>query len=356
MAKKKLVLLVIGAIVVVLILLGSEGPVDRPLSTGTRGSRILGIDVSMAADNNYDKAFATAKNAGMQEIGLYFNWDDIETSPGVYNNPYFQMANTFYPPTGTMVDLTITPIHTNQLVVPGDLGSTSFDDPVMIERFTDMLDWVFSEIPDLEVSSVVIGSEFDVYFGTDKNQWEKYQVFYREVTAYVKEHYPDTKVAAEATFDGLTGHTKEYTKALNEYSDIIGVSYYPLKSDFTVKDPSVVYSDFDTLTTMYKGRTIYFYQLGYPSSPVLKSSEAKQKQFIQEVFRAWDAHASQIKMIDFTWLHDMSPQTVESFKEFYGIGSNNFAEFLATLGLRTYDGNEKEAFKALHTEAKARGW
>lgn len=355
MAQKKLALFIIGVIVVILILLAGE-PGDQPFSTVGRGDRILGIDVSMAADNNYDKAFATAKNTGMQEIGLYFNWDDIETAPGVYDNPYFQMANTFYPSTGTKVDLTITPIHTNQLVVPDDLMSTSFDDPVMIERFTGMLDWVFHQIPDLDVSSVVIGSEFDVYFGTDITQWEGYQVFYREVAAYIKDYYPDTKVAAEATFGGLTGNTKEYAKALNEYSDIIGVSYYPLESDFTVKDPSVVYSDFDTLTTIYKGRTIYFYQLGYPSSPSLKSSEAQQKQFVQEVFRAWDAHASQIKMIDFTWLHDMSPEAVENFKKFYGIESNNFAEFLATLGLRTYDGSDKEAFKALHTEAKARGW
>ncbi len=123
-----------------------------------------------------------------------------------------------------------------------------------------------------------------------------------------------------------------------------------------VRDPSNVGADFDAVTALYRGKQLFFYQLGYPSSPVLGSSEEKQAQFIREVFKAWDAHASQIQMIDFTWLHDVPPESVKEFVEFYGLSDRNFQEFLATLGLRTYDGKDKKAFIVLQEEARARGW
>ena len=362
MTRKKLRygLVVIAVVVTVLILFSPEDPVSVPLSeelsSTTKGARILGIDITMAQDNDYDAAFSIAKDIGVQEVGLFFNWDSIETSPRKYDNPNFAIANTYYPAHNTMVSLTITPIHTNRLVVPDDLQHTNLDDPEMISRFTSMLDWVFTQIPDLDLHSLVIGSEFDVYFGTDKPQWVEYETFFKEVKAHIKKINPDIIVTAEVTFNGLTGDAKEYAQSLNKYTDVIGVSYYPLNKDYTVKAPSVVHSDFDTLTTVYKGRIIYFYQLGYPSSTSLTSSQEKQKQFIKEVFKAWDQHASQIRLIDFTWLHDIPPEGVMECTQFYGVSDYRFQEFLATLGLRTYNGKDKEALRALREEAKKRGW
>jgi hypothetical protein len=88
----------------------------------------------------------------------------------------------------------------------------------------------------------------------------------------------------------------------------------------------------------------------------LGSSEARQAEFIAEIFAAWDRHADRIPMIDFTWLHDASPESVQDFEDFYGLSSDTFHEFLATLGLRTYDGRDKLAFLRLMEEAAARGW
>jgi hypothetical protein len=350
---------VILVLVLALLLFGEreQSPQESTTPPSTpvlQEDRILAIDITSAADNDYESAFRRGKDVGMQEVGLFFNWNAIESDPAVYENANLAIANMYYPHRDTTVSLTIAPIHTNKKVVPDDLRKTPFNDPTMIRRFTEMLDWVFTQIPDLELRSLVIGSEMDVYLGSDEDQWQQYRTFYREVRNHLREKHPNLPVAAEATFEGLTGYAQDQMKELNEYSDIIGVSYYPLE-DFTVKDPSFVAFDFSTLTELYD-KPIYFYQLGYPSSPLLDSSETKQSEFIREVFTAWDVYESQIKLIDFTWLHDLSQEAVRENEQFYGMTDDRFAAFLGSLGLRTYDGTDKEAFKTLQEEAEKRGW
>ncbi len=80
-----------------------------------------------------------------------------------------------------------------------------------------------------------------------------------------------------------------------------------------------------------------------------------QRDFIKEIFKAWDKHRLQVKLIDFVWLHDLSRSEVDIFVGYYGVSAKPFKEFLKTLGLRTYDGKEKQAFTAVKAEAEIRG-
>jgi hypothetical protein len=321
-----------------------------------KGDRILGMDVSDTAEGeNYDTTFAIARELGVQDVGLSLDWRDIEIAPETYDTPWLEIANLYYPPYHTSVSLTIRPIHTNLKPVPADLVDITFDNPVMIERFNRLMDYVFSQIPDLQLSSLVIGSEFDIYLGTDEEQWRQWIAFCRATSEYIRSQRPDLPVAFEATFNGIMGVAAEAVQELNEFADIVGVSYYPL-DNFSVQDPSVVEADFAALTAAYEGRTIYFYQLGYPSSEFLGSSEARQAEFIRETFRAWDTHADQIALIDFTWLTDSSPQGVQEVEDYYGFGGEAFRAFIGSLGLRTFGGEPKAALLALEEEANWRGW
>ena len=47
---------------------------------------------------------------------------------------------------------------------------------------------------------------------------------------------------------------------------------------------------------------------------------------------------------------------VQSYTKYYGVGQRAFAEYLGTLGLRSHDGKDKQAFQTLRQEAKSRGW
>jgi hypothetical protein len=93
---------------------------------------------------------------------------------------------------------------------------------------------------------------------------------------------------------------------------------------------------------------------------VNNSSEAKQAAFITEVFSAWDQYRDTIKLIDFTWLHDVSEAQADAWVIEYGAGGqpweNAFKHYVWTLGLRYGDEVDKIALDRLDMEAIRRGW
>ena len=318
------------------------------------------LDISTAPQNavfSYDSCFAIGEDIGMGSVGMFQNWTNIETAPTTYNFFLFDIANFYYPLHSMPIDLTIAPIATNQLEVPSDLTTVAFDSPLMINRFNALLDSIKVHIPSVTLSSLVIGSEHDIYIGSNATLWNQYTTFYNSVSAHAKALWPGLKVATELTFNGITTHNS-FAQTLNTNSDYIGVSHYPLNNDFTVKPLSVLAGDFDTLVTLYPSKPICFYQYGYPSSTVCNSSDALQTQFITETFNVWDAYAANVRMIDFTWLHDLDLATVNYYSTYYGITDTVFLEFLRTLGLRTWNGSgtDKPALNELRCQAKLHGF
>lgn len=320
----------------------------------------ISLDISTAPQNagfTYDSCFTIGEEIGIGSVGMFQNWTSVETAPGVFNFFLFDIANLYYPAHSMPIDLTIAPIATNQLEVPSDLASTAFNSPIMINRFKILLDSIKLHIPAVTLSSLVIGSEHDIYIGSNTTLWSEYTTFYDSVSAHAKLLWSGLKVATELTFAGIINYNS-FAQNLNTNSDYIGVSHYPINNDFTVKPVSVLSDDFDTLVALYPSKPICFYQYGYPSSTVCNSSDALQKQFITETFNVWDAHAANVRMIDFTWLHDLDTATVNYYATYYGITDTVFLEFLRTLGLRTWDGNgtDKPALNELRCQAKMHGF
>ncbi|PJC61813.1 MAG: hypothetical protein CO022_07825 [Flavobacteriales bacterium CG_4_9_14_0_2_um_filter_32_27] len=323
-------------------------------------NNIIGVDVSTFPQNtsfNYDSCFALGVNLGMNSTGIYQNWTAIETSPNTFNLTIFDIANYYYPAYNMPIDLTIAPIHTNNLEVPSDLTTMAFNNPILINRFKTLLDSVKAHIPNVILSSLVIGSEHDVYLGTNATLWSQYTTFYDSVSVYAKTLWPGLKVATELTFTGITTQNA-FAQTLNTNSDYIGVSYYPLNNNFTVKPVSTIPTDFATLVGLYTSKPICFYQYGYPSSATCNSSETQQAQFIAQTFTTWDTYAINVKKIDFTWLHDLDTAAVNFYGTYYGLTDTIFLEFLHTLGLRNWNGKgtDKASFTELQCQAKQRGY
>jgi len=323
-----------------------------------KGDRILSVAINPGSDNNFNNAFAQGQALGMQASPLALFWDDLETSPGVYNpNPNnLAIANAFYPGVNTQVSLEIDPIDTVKRRMPSDLMSLPFDDPTVISRYENLLQWAFTQIPDLQLTSLTIGNEVDAYLDSNPSQWPQYITFFQQVSAYARGLRPGLKVGVKGEFSGMTGPAQANMQALNQYSDVVEVTYYPLNSDFSPEPPTVVSTDFNTITSLYPGRILHLLEVGYPSGTACGSSESMQSQFIDQVFSAWDEHYDQIKLISFFSLTDFSPQTVTTLESYYGLSSTCFGEYLGTLGLMTYDGQQKQAYMELSNDAHARGW
>ncbi|MFN8372154.1 MAG: hypothetical protein U0694_04670 [Anaerolineae bacterium] len=321
-----------------------------------RGERILCIDLNEAQGVDYQEAFDLALSVGNQNVNLSFDWRDLEATPGTIASDIFPIINLFYPVYDMPVSLFIRPISTGLKVVPADLVDVAFDEPQMIARFEAIVDYVFAQTPDTSVTTLIIGSEIDAYLGSDARLWAQYTTFFREIRDYIKADHPDVLVATEGLFVGMTGDARRYFDEIQQYADVVGVSYYPTQPDFSVRAPDAVHEDFARLVELYGAKPIHIFQLGYPSSEVLNSSEEMQAQFVREVFAAWDEQAAHILFIKFTWMHDISPETLAGFEAYYSYSAEEFVAFLSTLGLRTYEGEDKLAWTALQEEAQARGW
>jgi hypothetical protein len=340
---------------------GSEVPNDyeyvvseNPLP---KGDRVLAIDISEST-KGYGSDFTEAKTAGLELVQLSVMWDDIEPSKEEYVDPYnlFAAANSFYPGQ-VKVALMIGPIDTNNLRVPSDLKGKDFDDPEVIERYNKMIDFVFTKLDKVELQDLAIGNEIDIYLGTSSSKWEQYTEFFEQTSAHVREVKPGLPVSAKATFDGLReGKKKDFLKTFNENADAILTTYYPIKGDFSVKDMSSVEEEIEELLEIYPNKNVYFLEAGCPTSSLLGSSEETQAEFVKQMFMTWDKHKDQIKVVNFLWMHDQSDAMLKQFESYYGSSNKKFVAYLATLGYRTNDGEDKLGWKAIKAEAKARGW
>jgi hypothetical protein len=323
-----------------------------------KGERLLSIDLTWAGNGDFGEAFLLAQSVGMQATNISLQWDELEPLPNQYTDPdnWLKNANEFFPTQAISVSLMVGFVDTNNLRLPSDLSGKSFDDPEVIERFKRLLDYVFTKISQLELTSLSIGNEIDSYLGTDENLWQQYTNFFREIAVYAKTKRANLVVGSKLGFGGLTTVAYNLSQELVAASDAVMLTYYPLEADFSVKNPDVVSNDFAKLVTLFPTKPIYILEAGYPSSTLLNSSEEKQATFVQNIFRVWDEHATHIKLLDFLWLHDISPELVNELGNYYGLNDQKFKAYLATLGLRTFDGQDKLAFKQLQEETKQRGW
>jgi len=400
-------------VMTVLILTGcgggsSSAPVQPatppPPAVVEKGNRIMEIDVNMPADQDYVSAYDKARVLGMDSVSISMDWTIIEIGLDQTTNPPTPIYETVpdkdllaitegcFPASQMKISLTLRPVLTLVKNTPPDLANLPLNDPAVVTRFKQLIDHVYAKIPNVDLTSLVIGSEVDLYLSTDTLKAE-YLDFYQQVSGYARTQYAllypnksPLNIAVESTFDGLTNSaTASYYQQLNQFSDVIGVSYYPMQANGQVKPVTTVETDFQALISNYPNKLLYFFQLGYPSgyysgefypevragnaSSMIGSSEMKQADFITAVFNAWDKHINEVGMIDFTWLHDLSEADViaTTTNPAFGGTSNPapvFAEFLRTLGLRTNDGSnssndngsDKAAYTRLLSESRARNW
>ncbi len=327
---------------------------DEPLN---KGDRILALAVNEAADGNYDNAIAQAQKTGMTTLSIPVQWDQIQKEPGKFSMQpnYLAIANIYYPAINIKLALELNPIDTNNKRLPSDLTDKPYDDPETIRRYKRALDYVLAQIPNLEVITLAIGNEIDGVLHS-KQDWAQYTRFFNQVANYARQKRAGMKIGVKGMFFGMTTEYKNRFRILNEAADVVMVTYYPLKADFTMQKPEVVYRDFDTIASVYPDKPIYFMEIGYPSGAGNLSSEEQQAAFIKHAFNAWDQHAEHIRFLEFTWLHDQPKSAIDGFREYYGLSDPAFLSFLSTLGLRTHNGQDKKAFIELKRQANSRGW
>ncbi len=330
-------------------------PAESPQSAG---DRMLGIGITESEDGFWS-SFDVALQAGIQIIELNIPWDSIEVSEGVYQDPMGGVfeAIGFFGYYGIDVMLSLAVVNTVHSTVPDYLSGSDWDSPEMIEAFNNLVDWVLSEIPsNVTIISLSIGNETDLFLSDEA--WVDYIQFVASTSDYIRSSYPNIALGVKNTvMNGVIGGDLSHVQQVNQYTDVVMLTYYPQTSSFQVMDPEVVHSHLEQIENSFPGREIWLNEVGYQSgSEYCGSSLSEQAQFYHEFFTAWDDCRLNIKLVLIDWLHDISGEQLDEMEEYYGISDPGFLEYLATLGLRHHDGTDKYAWPQLLEETRARGW
>jgi hypothetical protein len=328
-----------------------------------KGSRHFGIHITQAELQNFDEAFDINARMGADIVPVTLNWTTIETNTGWDPNNILAFINGYYPSKNVKVSLCISPIAGVSKDFPDDLKSKKFNDPLVIERFKALIDSLHKYPPAVDYNNIFFGNEVDLYLSGHPEEWSDFIQFYQQVSEHAKSRWGNTlKTGVETTWAAMTGNSKNEIQALNETSDLVAFTYYPLNADFTMQDPGAFVAAIDQVVKLYPARKLFLEETGYASSEVCNSSDEKQRQYIKEVFRGWDKHASQLEFVGFLWLTDLSEAQAQFYVDQYNIDGypfeNSFREYVRTTGLRTWEGkgSDKPAFKELQTQLAARGW
>ena len=224
---------------------------------------------------------------------------------------------------GFQFSLTIRPIDIVGKTVPSDLQNTRFNDSLMVNRFKSLIDFIFTKVDVNNLLNLQIGSEIDGYNTSNEpvTFWADYEGFLDEINRYIKSQYPNLKVGFAATLKGLNSNPILFNQLLTKV-DLIGVTYYPINTDFTVESNNTAIADLDTLLSNYPTKPIYLQELGFQTGSVSNSNELKQAQFYTEFLSFWDQHTAEINSVNVVRLNDLSLQEAQNSAIPYGINDS----------------------------------
>jgi hypothetical protein len=86
-------LLLLGAV----LLQSSGSPPSAPNVPARHRERRLGLAVGPAEDGDFEAAMQLALAAGVHSVPLSFGWDEIETAPSTFTDPWLAVADAYYP-------------------------------------------------------------------------------------------------------------------------------------------------------------------------------------------------------------------------------------------------------------------
>lgn len=300
------------------------------------------------------KHFEQALSAGATYIYLSPKWNELEPSPGNYrfSDLDFQIGQASRYKVPAVLNVRI--VDTASRAFPKDLGTKSFSDQVVHGRLLKLLDAMAPHLRG-QVKYVMIGNEIDAYFTQHRDQVGDYTELFRAAAKEMKQLVPDVPVSTTITFGGISA-ADSLLKALLKECDFFSLTYYPLKPDFTVRDPGDVARDIPKIIATAGGKPILLQEVGYPSSPLNGSSEEKQAQIFSNVLDELAARRAQFIGANFFLMSDLSDSVVNNLAQYYNLpNADRFKAFLQTLGMFDTQGRPKKSWDVFRQKAPTIG-
>jgi hypothetical protein len=330
---------------------GTINPVHR---TGTL------VGLSLLLDQNAEPGLAgitasinEVSAKGINLFGMAPEWPELEPAPNTYSfhDPIINPL-TFTDPDQTKFKsyiLVLKMIDSNRKTVPADLSGRSFNDPLVIARFTSLLD-TLSKLPSIgRISHILIGNEVDGYLITHPDELNAFAVFLQAAVTHLHAILPSVKAGTIVTFNAAKNNPAIFNN-LEPYGDFIAYTYYPTDDsnpNWQMRPPTDVSTDIALMAERAGNKSFAFTEIGYTSSAVNHSSEGLQKQFVDNMFDALRPYKDRGKLafLFYHGLYDYPTGICGPYALSQGIDSTHLCGFMDHLGLKDFaTGKPKQAW------------
>ena len=143
----------------------SSEPTPEPTSfvceteEAPKNNRAIGMDILDTAEaGTFDEGLEIARGMGVSFLDLHMDWITLEATPETLVDPaetLAQFSALLEANPGLQLSLTLRPIDLPGKRVPTDLEALRFNDPLMISRFTALIDFVLSIVPPGRLTSSI---------------------------------------------------------------------------------------------------------------------------------------------------------------------------------------------------------
>jgi len=297
-----------------------------------------------------------AINAGMTVSRLQIDWPELEPSPNSYDQTGFEQRLFEMKTQGLQPFLLISAYDSDGPVVPDDLTGLDFDDPELIQRFNNLMDWVIPMLVEYGGFLISISNEPDNSFGEVPGLNNQILEFLINVKEHI--HQINDEMAVTVTFaEGSLDEDKPGITAILAACDVASWNFYGAKSNFKNPDPyfyvaqteSEIKSDIQRMLDVSGEKMIVIQELGmYSGNTTLNSSQEIQRKFFEVFFSEMKNHERIRAAFNFQ-LVDWSPEVTQIFNELLedeGLPRDfvdQFAESLETIGLINYDDGTRKS-------------
>jgi hypothetical protein len=253
---------------------------------------------------------------------------------------------------GAKMSYTLRLIDTIHKVVPDDLMKKGWMDPEMRKRVLGLID-ALAPVLQGRVQWFMFGNEVDGYFDRHPDEVADFVRLYDLAAARLRQADPGIKMATTVMYGGVDKLSGPL-QALNSRFDFIALTYYPMKPDFTVQDPSAPINDLPRMKAAAHGRQVVLQEIGYPAGSANRSDEEMQARFFKNVFQQMQKDPATFAAGSVFLMADLRDKLAGDLTAYYGIrGYEPFRSYLQTLGLFDKSGRPRQSW-AVFESALAR--
>jgi hypothetical protein len=330
--------------------------ISRSTNRRTGSNALLGLDANPSVPEGYsqsavEKRFRTSINTGVGFLYVSPKWNELQSSKGTFTFDQFDSKLRLASNANIPVALNIRVIDTNNKAFPPQYSGAQFDDQAVIESLKALLKAVRARTGS-SVRWIEVGNEVNAYLDSHRNEIPHYYNLVSAVLPTIRENFPGAQFTVNFTADAIPKMRSDYGD-IASLLDLNSFTYYPMDSEFRMKDPAAARGDFAKMVAAANGKNVFIQEVGYPSDPKNGSSEEKQAQFVTNVFQAL-AEQPKIIAANFVWMSDLPESVVDEFSKYYRLANNDrFRAYIGTLGMFDRKGSPKQAWTSFQAGAAA---